>query len=72
LSLAKLRLSHCSQTSLFNFSGPASFDPLKQGSQTQINWGPLEIESGSGRAGQHQVFKKIKTMFLSIPKMEHN
>jgi len=45
---------------------------LDQGSQTQINWGPLEIESGSGRAGPHQVFQKIKKMYLSIPKMEHN
>jgi len=35
-------------------------DSLGQGSQTQLNWGPLEVESGSGWAALSTPQKKKK------------
>jgi len=33
-------------------------DSLGQGSQTQLNWGPLEVESGSGLSTPQKKKKK--------------
>ena len=45
--------------------GKDSHFPLEQGSQTQLTWGPLEVESGSGWAASSMPQKKVAQLTQS-------